>query len=147
MDPFELLKSDHDQVSRMFNQLEEAEDLDEKQRIILDLRQLLDAHSYLEETVFYPIFQDEEDFREIIDDFYDDHQEVKILLDEINEVSTEEELDEKIAELVDCVEGHVEDEENELFPKIEERANSDELLQIGNQLLEARKRLNLPEAA
>ena len=145
MDAFEILKNDHRQVSKLFGQIELAEGAAEKRRLFELIRQELELHAYIEETVFYPLFADEEEFREIIEDSLDDHQEIKDLLLEVSEATDERELDRMLDEVIGCVEQHVEEEEDELFPRIEKALDTVQLMQIGAQLEEAKK--SLPTAA
>jgi hemerythrin superfamily protein len=116
-----------------------ADDFDEKKDIIQELRQEIEAHTYVEENLFYPLFKDREEFMELIQDSYEDHQEMRNLVADLQNSESTEEIDDRFEDLLECVEDHVDEEENDLFPKIETLMNEDELNQLGDRM-EATKR-------
>jgi hemerythrin-like domain-containing protein len=146
MHAFDLLREDHSQVDRLFNLIEETTDFDEKQRLFWELKQGLDAHSYIEEAVFYPLFQEDEELQDLIETAFDDHQEVRELLNEMNQTTDQEEFDDQLLELTECVQSHVEEEENELFPIVERKLSDKELRELGLKL-DAEKRHFLTSTA
>ena len=56
MNAFQLLKEDHQKVSGIFQQLEPTTERAEKTRteLFAQLKQELDVHAQIEETIFYP---------------------------------------------------------------------------------------------
>ena len=104
-------------------------------------------HSYVEETILYPVFSRREGFREMIEEAFDEHQEIKDLLEEMEMTfsqahDTEDEIDQiddKFDELMDTFEHHVDEEENELFPRIREVTDHRQLELIGTQLEAAKE--------
>ncbi|HVF28910.1 MAG TPA: hemerythrin domain-containing protein [Pyrinomonadaceae bacterium] len=56
MNVFELLKNDHEKVSRIFKQLEAApaSDSSSRRQLFVQLKQELDLHAHAEETIFTP---------------------------------------------------------------------------------------------
>lgn len=139
MDGLELLKSDHERVNSLFDRIEQAGDLAEKRRLFLEIKQELDLHAHVEETVLYPMFENREGFRDTIEDSYDEHQEVKDLLEEMSGTEDEDELDDQVDELIELVQHHVEEEEGDLFPRIRQALGQPELDQLGQQLQDAKK--------
>jgi hemerythrin-like domain-containing protein len=117
MDAFELLKNDHAKVSALFEQLEPATDTTTRQQLFAQLKQELDIHTHIEETILYPALKTASETREITEEAYEEHQEVKDLLAEIEATPADsEEWSDLIIELRENVEHHVEEEENEMFP-------------------------------
>lgn len=139
MNALEFLKADHQRVNELFDEMDTVEEFEQKKGLFQTIKNELDVHSYLEETSFYPLFAEREGFEELIDDSLNDHQEVKSLLEEIDTVESEEDFDDRIQELQESVQSHVEEEENELFPKIELVMTEDELEELGIQLDEAKR--------
>jgi len=139
MNALELLRMDHDRVSDLFDQIDQTDSMQEKRKLFRLIKQELDLHTRIEESVFYPVFARLPEFKDQISDALDEHQEVKSLIQELSRTSDDEKMEDKLDELMDCFENHVDEEENALFPKIERHFNEDQLDQIGSQLEEARK--------
>ena len=146
MDATELLEADHQKVRSLFEQIQNVDHFAEKRRIFALIRQELEVHSNIEEAVFYPLFATRDGLIEFIEGSYDDHQEVRDLLDEIQTVlfvvsdqeQYAEQVEDKLDELMELVEHHVEEEEDELFPKVRELLDAEELEQVGAELEAAR---------
>jgi hypothetical protein len=79
MDPFELLQKDHKKVSELFAQIEAASG-QAKMRIFRQLKNELDVHANIEESVFYPALEREPETIEITLEAYEEHRVVKDLL-------------------------------------------------------------------
>jgi hemerythrin superfamily protein len=77
MTAIELLIEDHRRVNSLFVQIQQASEVKEKQRIFQEIKKELEAHTFVEETVFYPYFSRIDQFKEMIDEAYAEHQEVK----------------------------------------------------------------------
>lgn len=140
MNAIELLKTDHERVNDLFTRLDEAIEIREKRAIFGELRNELEIHSYIEETVFYPVFSEKEGFVDLIEEAYDEHQEIKDMLGEIEAAGSDEDFEDMIDELHECVQGHVEEEESELFPKVTGAVSAEELNRLGDQLQAARRK-------
>jgi hemerythrin superfamily protein len=135
MDPFELLISDHRKVSELFEQIENDDDLSIQENTFARIKQELTVHAEIEETYLYPLVRQYEETEEMTDEALEEHQEVKQLLMELDEISpTHEDWEDMIQELKDAVEHHVEEEENELFPKTKEVLNQETIDQLGTDL-------------
>lgn len=121
------LHDDHRKVEQIFNKLKDTTDGAEKTRLDLckKLKNELLAHAEFEEAVFYPAIQE----RNVADvsDALEEHQEVKRMLEEIEQmgVASEQFMD-KILELEEAVQHHVEEEENEMFPLAKKAIAKDE---------------------
>ena len=69
----------------------------------------------------------------------EEHQEAKSLLGELEELGADNhDFGSKLQQLMEAVEHHVEEEEGEMFPKIEEVFDEDELEQLGQELESAK---------
>jgi len=141
----ELLKADHERVKSLFAHIETVKSFEEKRRVFHMIKQELDVHAYIEETVLYPMFRVRPEFKGLIEEAYDEHQDAKTLLLEISSSQNRDrnDFENRVDELIDSVEHHVEEEENELFPKIKKVLSDDELLQIGTKLIDAKNEFAL----
>ncbi|MGH9943945.1 MAG: hemerythrin domain-containing protein [Pyrinomonadaceae bacterium] len=150
MDVFELLKSDHEKVSTIFTQLEPLGEADAAQRrqLFTQLKQELDLHAQLEETLLYPRLKAVEETQDITIEAIEEHQEVKDLLAELEATAPEnEEWNDLLLELKENVEHHVEEEENEMFPQARQVLSQQEINEIGSQIQAAKQQHQSGRAA
>lgn len=135
MDAFELLKNDHAKVSSLFDRIEPATDATTRQQLFAQLKQELDLHAHIEETVLYPALKAIAETRDITEEGYEEHQEVKDLLAELEETPADsEEWSDMIMELRENVEHHVEEEEGEMFTKAREVLTEQQIKEIGTRM-------------
>jgi hemoglobin-like flavoprotein len=136
MNALELLKADHKKVKNLFEQAEDAEG-NQLEEICKQIKTELETHAHIEETIFYPAMEKYDDLKEMVQESREEHQEIKTLLEEIS--ADGDELESKLEELMETVEHHAEDEEEgEMFPKILEIVDKQELERIGDQLQQAK---------
>jgi hypothetical protein len=136
MDALELLKQDHAKVKDLFEQAEDAEGTDLEQ-ICGQIKNELEMHAHIEETIFYPAMEKYDELKEMVQESREEHQEIKALLAELS--SDDDQLESTLEELMETVEHHAEDEEEgEMFPKILEIVDQKELETIGDQLQAAK---------
>ncbi len=142
MNAFQLLKEDHKKVSGIFAQLEETTERAEKTReeLFTKLKQELDIHAHIEETIFYPAIKNEAETREITLEGFEEHKVVKRLLKELaaNDV-TSEQWTAKLKVLKENVEHHVEEEEGEMFKSAREVLTTEQIDELGARMEEEKK--------
>ncbi len=142
MNALDLLRSDHDQIDEMIDRFEASEERAEKRQIFTRLRSDIETHTHVEEVVFYPHFENREGFHDLISDFYDDHLEIRELVENLDaafDEGNDMELEDKFDDLVSSIQSHVDDEETELFSLIEETCSTQELESLASQIEEARE--------
>jgi hemerythrin superfamily protein len=118
-DAIALLKADHRAVEKLFGQFEKAKATDRKKaladKICLELR----VHMQVEEEIFYPTSRDFLKDEDIVDEAVVEHAAARELVGEIEGMDPGEELyDAKVTVLQEQIEHHVEEEEDEYFPKV-----------------------------
>lgn len=134
-----LLKQDHRAVANALEKFESA-GREEKQAIARQICKMLTVHSQIEEELLYPAARDalDSDESHLIAEARVEHASVKDL---IRQIEDREQLDEqyeaKVQVLGEYVKHHVEEEETEIFPRLE-RTSLD--LQALGERLESRKR-------
>lgn len=134
MNALELLKTDHEKVSSLFEKCESASESSKKQ-IFTQIKNELDMHTELEETIFYPALEQREELKDLALEAYEEHRQVKTLLREIeNLVDGSDKFDAKLKVLKDNVEHHVEEEESEMFTQVERIFPASQLEQLGRQM-------------
>jgi hemerythrin superfamily protein len=140
MDALELLRTDHQTVSELFGKAEETKTDTQKERLFEQIRAALEAHTHIEETIFYPALEEREELKDLVTEAYEEHKQVKTLLREIGNLSDRSErFDAKLKVMQENVEHHVEEEENEMFPMVEDLFSESELAELGAQMEAAKK--------
>src|SRR4028119_2450191 len=135
MDAFELLKNDHAKVSSIFAQLEPATDAATRQRLFAQLKQELDIHAHTDETILYPALKTAAETRDLTEEAYEEHQEVKDLLAELETTPADsEEWSDMITELRENGEHQVGEEESEMFTKAREVLSEQQINEIGARM-------------
>ena len=139
MDALELLKQDHQAVKDLFDQIDDAEDGKQRKKLFDQIDTQLNIHAHIEETVFYPEMQKIDQLKDMVEEALAEHQEVKTLLEEIEGLDPEaEQFSASLEELMENVEHHVAEEEDEMFPKVRERCDQATLDRLGDQLESAK---------
>jgi hemerythrin superfamily protein len=143
MDAIELLKADHDKVRGLFEEFKTAQEADDEAR----LRELkdqifseLETHTRLEEDIFYPAVRDldEEEMTETVAEGIQEHHVVKVLMREVEEVKGDETFEAKMTVIIENVEHHADEEEEDLFPELREKMDQERLEQLGAEMEAAR---------
>ncbi|MCA1557221.1 MAG: hemerythrin domain-containing protein [Acidobacteria bacterium] len=137
MNAFELLKKDHEKVSNLFKQLEETTERAVKSREELfgKLKQELDIHARIEETIFYPAIKNAEETREITLEAIEEHNVIKRLLSELDSMPVDDERwTAKLTVLKENVEHHVEEEEGEMFKDAQKVLTTEQAEELGARM-------------
>jgi hemerythrin superfamily protein len=118
MSAIDMLEAQHREVEDLFAQFEEAS-AGKKHDIFLQIADKLAVHAAIEEKHFYPAAKTE-DTEDLLLEAAEEHLSVKrIIADLLEDDVDEETLEAKVKVLQEQVEHHVEEEEEELFPKVE----------------------------
>ena len=142
MDAFELLKTDHERVAGILEDIENTTERASKGReeLFMRLKSELDLHAQIEEEIFYPALEESDETRDITLEAYEEHRLVKQLLAELeSEPKDTEEWTAKFSVLKENIEHHVEEEEGEMFKKARRALSREEIESLGNQLQQAKQ--------
>ena len=143
MDAIALLTEDHATVKSMFEQYEELGDRAHatKKKLAMQICTELTKHATAEEEIFYPAVRAAGKKNEdLVDEATVEHASAKDLIAQIMEMeSTEDLFDAKVKVLSELIEHHVEEEENEMFPKA--RAAGLDLEMLGQQIAERKAQI------
>lgn len=137
----QMIRQDHKKVEGLFKKFEQTKGAEAKRRLAENAMAELEVHAALEEQIFYPAVEKEvEDASSMISEAREEHQTVKQLIAELKGMEeADEEFESQFSELVENVQHHVEEEENEMLPKVEESAL--DLQSLGDQMSERRQQL------
>jgi hemerythrin superfamily protein len=140
MNGIELLKQDHRKVDQLFKQAEATEDEGKKQELFEQIKYELEVHTHIEETVLYPALEKREELKDLTLEAVEEHRQVKTLLREIsNLVEGSEKFDAKLKVMSENVEHHVEEEEEEMFPKMQQLFSESQIEKLGQELAAAKQ--------
>jgi hemerythrin superfamily protein len=120
MNATDLLKEDHDRVKEMFDEFRDVarEDRTKKQRLFRRIAAALEVHAEIEEQIFYPAVRGihTEDAEGITLEAFEEHKIVKTLIGQIESLPKgDPRKDAKMKVLMESVEHHIEEEEDEMF--------------------------------
>jgi hemerythrin superfamily protein len=130
-----LLEQQHDQVADLLTQFQQSDDEDLKLAIFERIADNLAIHASIEERHFYPAVRAHAGNGEIAL-FLDEHLEIRKLVRECMSSAGRPELAVQVAALEGAFLHHVEDEENELFPKVKRAVSSELLEALGQKMAE-----------
>ncbi len=137
-DAIVLLKNDHKTVEKLFKQYEKLGDkaFSAKRQVVDQIIEELSVHASIEEQYFYPAVRKEtEDILDVVLEGLEEHHIVKWTLSELTHMSPEEErFDPKVKVLMESVRHHVEEEEDEMFPKVRAAMGRKALQELGDTL-------------
>ena len=145
-DAITLLMEDHEHVKDLFEQFEGLGDraMVSKKKLADDICNELTRHTMVEEELFYPAVRAiGKEFEDAIDEAIVEHAAAKQLIAQLLSMDASDDLfDAKVTVLSEQIDHHVDEEENELFPKV--RKSSLDLVALGRQMEERKRQIPDP---
>jgi hemerythrin superfamily protein len=142
-DAIVLLKADHKEVKAVFKQFQQAgEDATQKKgELVRKMIELLTVHTYLENELIYPeVRRQLPDLEDDVLESYEEHHVADVLCLELNTMNPDHErFDAKTTVLIENVLHHIEEEEQEWFPKVRQGMSRKQLSELGERMLEMRQ--------
>ena len=142
-DAIKLLTADHAKVKKMFKEfqkLSKKNDEAGKEELAVQICKELTIHAQLEEEIFYPAAREEIDDDDLMNEALVEHTAAKDLISQIQSMDVSDPMyDATVNVLGEYVNHHVEEEENEIFPKVQ-KAKMD-LEEIGSEIAERKEAL------
>lgn len=131
VDPIQALTRDHDMVRKLADTYLNSSDMEVKKQSAIQLLQAIHTHSRLEESIFYPNVRCLDD--NLVRHFEQDHLKVDDLLATLQGMQPDEPRAEPLMrEMLNAVLNHIDEEEHQLFPRLQ-RSNVD-MSDIGLQM-------------
>jgi len=130
MDALELLKQDHEKIRELFA---EAKTYTDMRRLFDSIKNALELHTHMEETVFYPEYQNHERLKDLVQDAKTQHGLMKELLHDLEHADGPE-FENNFHTLMAEVQLHITGEENEIFPQVRSLTDGPDLSELGNEL-------------
>jgi hemerythrin superfamily protein len=142
---YDLLRQDHKDVKKLFNQVIDSEKFDEK--LYVQIKKALIVHMKGEEKFFYPRLENNPETRQITLESYEEHDVGKQIINDIDmsDRSKGDWMFAKIKVLSEAIDMHVKEEETELFKEAKKVLSHDDEHQIGRLFQQAKMNaLNQP---
>lgn len=131
----DLIEKQHRVVETLFAQFEKAKGDSEKKKTFEKIAANLVAHDAIEREILYPAIEralgKDED---ILQESLVEHGVVEFCLFRADQHTSSEELEAYVKVLKEVVEHHVEEEEEELVPKVEKAIGADQLEVMGAKM-------------
>jgi len=136
-DAIVILRNDHKEMRKLFRAFDKADDDARKAELVRQIIGELTAHTYIENECMYPetraLLPDLED--DILES-YEEHHVADVLCAELFAMdATDERFEAKTKVLIEIVEHHMEEEEQEWFPEVREGLGRKKLVEIGDRML------------
>ena len=142
-DAIVLLKADHKELRKVFTDFEKAGENAHtaKGKLVDRMIELLTVHTYIENEVMYPrvraLLPDLED--DVLES-YEEHHVADLLVVELAALApTAERFTAKTTVLIENVLHHMDEEEQDWFPKVREALGRKQLQELGAERLEMKK--------
>ena len=142
-DAIVLLREDHKEIRAAFSRFDKAGENAhaEKGKIVSRIIELLTVHTYIENEVMYPqVRQLLPDLEEDVLESYEEHHVADVLTAELFALAPDaERFDAKVTLLIENVTHHMDEEEQDWFPKVREGLSRKQLQEIGARMVELKK--------
>jgi hemerythrin superfamily protein len=142
-DAIVLLKQDHKEIRNLFRQFQKAgENATQQQRQIVDkILEALTVHTYIENEVMYPRVRELlPDLNEDVLESYEEHHVADVLGSELAVLRPgSERFHAKTTVLIESVTHHMDEEEQDWFPKVREGLGRKQLQELGAKMIELKK--------
>jgi hemerythrin superfamily protein len=136
----DLIRMDHTKVNTLFAELQGTNDPQKIQEYFGQIYKDISAHSAAEEQVVYPAIRS---YYEDTQDLYNDQAELKQMLEQIKSLnpSSTDNFKARVQDLMKAVQAHVQQEENEMFPKIRDNFSHEQEKQMATEFKTVKSQL------
>jgi len=143
-DAIVLLKNDHKEMRKLFKEFQNtADDAKAKQgKLVGQILELLAVHTYIENEAMYPRTRELlPDLEDDILESYEEHHVADLLCAELATMTpADERFVAKTTVLIENVEHHMEEEEDEWFPQVRKGLGRKQLQEIGAEMIALKKK-------
>jgi iron-sulfur cluster repair protein YtfE (RIC family) len=151
VDALTLLTADHNRVRGLFARFQAAEEAEETAEMTALAEKIiteLEVHTEIEEQIFYPAIDANEELHDTVSEGVEEHHVAKVLIEEVKGLSPEDDAwAAKIKVLIESVEHHASEEEEEMFPQVAKAFDRAALEDLGQQLEALKAQLGAPTVA
>jgi hemerythrin superfamily protein len=141
-DAIVILKNDHKTIKKLFREFQNVGDnaAATKERIVKQIIEELTVHTYLENEVMYPeVRKLLPDLEDDVLESYEEHHVADILCSELFAMNAgDERFEAKATVLIENVTHHIDEEEQDWFPKVREGVSRKQLQELGARMNDMR---------
>lgn len=142
-DAIVMLKEDHKEVRALFREFQKGgTTAARKGKLVQQIIELLTVHTFIENEVMYPqvraLLPALED--DVLESYEEHHVADLLILELLPMTPADERFEAKTTVLIENVDHHIEEEEQDWFPKVREGLTRTQLREIGDELAAAKKR-------
>lgn len=138
-----VITTDHREVEAIFQELEGNQGTPEHRRDLVDhvIAELI-RHSVAEEQYMYPAAREAlPDGDKVVDHELEEHAEAEQVMKDLDGLDpADPEFDRLVGKLIGDIRHHIEEEETDLLPKLQQHCTSEQLLDLGQKVTAAKKR-------
>jgi hemerythrin superfamily protein len=143
-DAIVVLKNDHKEIRKVFRDFQSAGEnaTAKKAELVAKMIELLTVHTYIENEIMYPeVRKLLPDLEDDVLESYEEHHVADVLCVELFAMKADaERFDAKTAVLIENVTHHIEEEEDEWFPKVRAGLGRKQLAEMGDRMLAAKEK-------
>lgn len=130
---YDILSAEHRQVADLLQQAMR----DGSKETFFKIKAKTDPHLLGEEKLFYPVLQQKEELRDLVDHAFEEHNQIKSISSELESMDAgSKNWTSKVKELNETVTHHVQEEENKVFPEAQKVLSQDRAQEIAKQYME-----------
>lgn len=142
-DAIKLLTEDHNKVKKLFKEFEKLSkknDEEGKEELATQICKELTVHAQLEEEIFYPAVREAISDDELMNEAMVEHASAKDLIAQIQSMAGSDPMyDAVVTVLGEYINHHVEEEQNEMFPRVQK--SDMDLEELGLEMAERKEAL------
>lgn len=144
MDVLELLKKDHQAVTKLFQRFQGSQGRT-RRSVAEKICKELEVHTQIEEELFYPVVREtDEELARLVGEALEEHQRVKQQIQAVKAQlaagsGDEGDLETQMTTIEQNVEHHVTEEEGEIFPRVEEQLDERRRSDMGRRVAERKR--------
>ena len=141
----QIIRMDHTKTNTLFMEIQTSNDPQKTQEYFGQLYKDLMAHAKAEEQVVYPSVRSE---YEKTQDLYNEQAEMARVLDEIKAMNpSTSQFKDRVQQLMQMVQHHVNQEEREMLPKLDSKFSSEQQQQMATEFKSAKSKIQDQMAA
>jgi uncharacterized protein (DUF885 family) len=129
-----LLKKQHVEVKALFKRIEHASSRAIKAKLFDELAAKLVGHDAIEREIFYPACEKAMGMTDLLSEALVEHGVVEFSLYQADEARMHPDFSAKCQVLGEIVDHHVEEEQDDFFPKVEKAMSKEQLLELGSRM-------------
>jgi iron-sulfur cluster repair protein YtfE (RIC family) len=133
---YDILSKEHAEVDELIQKATQ----DNTKNTFNQIKAKLQPHLLGEEDLFYPQLEENEELIDLVNHAYDEHEEIKTILKELDNSSEGDRSWIAMVHALDkAVSHHVDEEETKVFPAAQKVLSNDQAREIANQYTEFSK--------